>query len=49
MAAATIGTVSAVVRLIMAGDQTSYWAGKSVGYSGGMTNDWYQKHIDEIR
>ena len=49
MAAATIGTVSAVVGLIMAGGQASYWAGESVGYSGRMTNDWYQKHKGEIR
>ena len=49
MAAATIGTVSAVVGLIMAGGQAAYWAGQSVGYSGQMTNDWYQKHKGEIR
>ena len=49
MAAATIGTISAVVGLIMAGGQAAYWAGQSVGYSGRMTNEWYQEHKGEIR
>ena len=47
--ATTIGTVSAVVGLIMAGGKAAYWAGRHVGLSGQMSNEWYQQNKGAIR